>query len=82
MDESNGVIIKYEVCYELGSAGPNCSMRKMVSGVDNTKTVITGLTPATQYTVAVRASTKAGNGPLGKRVTVTTDESGELYRVR
>ena len=79
MDDSNGVITKYEVCYALGSAVSDCSTRKMVTGVANTTTDITGLTPVTLYTVAVRASTKIGYGPLGERMSVTTNESGELY---
>jgi hypothetical protein len=81
VDDSNGVITKYEVCYALGSVVPNCSKSKMVTGVDNTTTEITGLTPVTLYTVAVRASTKEGYGPLGERMGVTTNESGELCYV-
>ncbi|CAB4027934.1 phosphatidylinositol phosphatase PTPRQ-like, partial [Paramuricea clavata] len=75
VDDSNGVITKYEVCYALGSAVSNCSTSKMLTGVDNTKTEIVGLTPVTLYTVAVRASTKVGYGPLGERMVVQTNES-------
>ena len=79
MDDSNGVITKYEVCYSRGSVVSDCSTSKMLTGVDNTTTEITGLTPVTLYTVAVRASTKEGYGRLGERRRVTTNESGELH---
>jgi hypothetical protein len=79
VDVSNGEIIRYEVCYALGSAVSDCSTSKMVTGVDNTTTDITGLTPVTLYTVAVRASTIVGFGNLGERTSITTNESGELY---
>ena len=79
VDDSNGEIIRYEVCY--GSVVSDCSTGKMVTGVDNTTTEITRLTPATLYTVAVRASTKVGFGPLGEHMSVTMNESGELYYV-
>jgi hypothetical protein len=81
VDDSNGEITKYEVCYALGSVVPNCSTSIMVIGVDNTTTDITGLKPATLYTVAFRASTKEGYGPLGEHMSVTTNESGELNYV-
>jgi hypothetical protein len=79
VDDSNGEIIRYEVCYAPGSAVFDCSTSKMVNGVENTTTNITGLTPVTLYTVAVRASTRVGYGNLGERMSITTNESGELY---
>jgi hypothetical protein len=79
-DDANGEIIRYEVCYELGPAVLNCTTNKTIITVDNTADV-TGLTPAMLYTVAVRAVTKVGNGPLGERMSVTTLESGELYLI-
>ena len=76
-DDSNGVIINYEVCYHLGSSVfDDCSQGKNVSDVDNTE--LTGLKPAKTYTVAVRAYTSVGPGPYGASKTVTTKESGEL----
>ena len=76
-DDANGVIINYEVCYQLGSSvSDDCSQGKKVPDVDNAE--LTGLKPAKTYTVAVRAYTSVGPGPLGTSKTVTTKESGEL----
>jgi hypothetical protein len=49
-----------------------------VTGADNTMVNLTGLEPATMYTVAVKAFTAVGPGPLGDKMTATTDESGEF----
>ena len=43
-----------------------------------TTTYLTGLKPATLYTIAVRAFTSVGAGPLGDRQNATTNESGEF----
>ena len=76
-DDSKGVIINYEVCYQLGSSvSDDCCQGKNVSDVDNAE--LTGLKPAKTYTVAVRAYTSVGPGPYGASKTVTTKESGEL----
>jgi hypothetical protein len=79
-DDSNGEIIKYEVCYQFGStiSEKDCSSSKTVTGVDNTMVDLTGLKPATMYTVAVRAFTKIGPGPLGDPMSQTTSESGKF----
>jgi hypothetical protein len=79
VDDSNGEIIRYEVCYAPVSSVSDCITSKLVTGVDNTTTHITGLTPATLYTVAVRASTRVGFGSHGERMSITTNESGELH---
>ena len=47
---------------------------------DVTNTVITGLKPARTYTVAVRAYTQIGPGPLGTNKSKTTNESRKYYR--
>ena len=81
LDDSNGVIINYEVCYRLGSTvSHNCSqdMKFNVSDVNNTE--IIGLKPARKYTVAVRAYTKVGPGPLGTSKSETTNQSRKYYR--
>ena len=49
-----------------------------MTGAENTMVDLTGLEPATMYTVAVRAFTAIGHGPLGDRMTATTDESGKF----
>ena len=77
-DDSNGQITKYEFFYQLGSAVSTSSAKKTVTGVDSTMVDLTGLKPATMYTVAVRAFTKIGPGPLGDPMSQTTSESGKF----
>lgn len=45
---------------------------------DQTMTNLTGLDPATNYTIGVRAFTGVGPGPLGDRMSKMTLESGEI----
>ena len=77
-DQSNGKIIKYQVCYQEGSnvAPPNCSTHKNETGTNNTMTNLTELDAATTYSVAVRAVNKVGEGPFGNTFTARTNESG------
>ena len=75
--DSNGKIINYEVCYQLGSeVSEDCPQSINVSDVDNAELI--ELKPARMYTVAVRAYTAVGPGPLGADKSETTKESGEL----
>ena len=60
------------MCYQRGSSVSDCSTSKMIIDSDDTMTDITGLKPATLYTVAVRAYTAAGPGPLGGSKNTTT----------
>ena len=81
VNDSNGVIINYEVCYQIGSiVSDNCSLRINVSDVDNAR--LTKLKPAETYTVAVRAYTKVGPGPLGASKSKTAKESRKLKSYR
>ncbi len=65
--DSNGVITKYDVCYRRrGSTLSRCTNRRQVTDVRNRMIDLTGLKPATMYTVAVRAFTAVGVGPLGE----------------
>ena len=77
-DDSNGEITKYEVFYQLGSTVSISSAKRTFTGVDNTTVELTGLKPAKMYTVAVRAFTKIGPGPLGDGSSETTSESGKF----
>ncbi len=79
VDDSNGVIIRYEVCYQRGSTVSDCTNSKEVTGVNNTMTELTGLIPATMYSVAVRAFTAAGDGQLGNSKSNTTLENSEYF---
>ena len=75
------MIINYEVCYRLGATvSDDCSqdIKFNVSDVNNAE--ITGLKPARTYTVAVRAYTKIGPGPLGTSQSKTANESRKYHR--
>jgi hypothetical protein len=50
-----------------------------VTGVDNTTVELTGSKPATMYTVAVRAFTKIGPGPLGDPMNQTTNNESSKF---
>ncbi|XP_028401071.1 receptor-type tyrosine-protein phosphatase F-like isoform X2 [Dendronephthya gigantea] len=73
---ANGPITGYEVCYEVSGSSPNvidCKLNnKAVNGSNNTMAKLNGLIGGTTYYVAVRASTLAGFGPLGKNTTEKT----------
>ena len=75
-DNSNGVIINYEVCYQAGCAVVDCSQSKKVADVNTAD--LTGLKPAKTYTVAVRAFTVDGPGPLGESKSKNTLKIGKL----
>ena len=65
------------MCYQAGSTKPDCSTSRNVSDVNNA--VVTGLKPARVYTVAIRAYTKIGSGPLGIYRRNKTDEASECF---
>ena len=60
------------MCYQRGFSVSDCSTSKMINNGDDTMTDISGLKPATLYTVAVRAFTAVGPGPLGRESRNTT----------
>ena len=71
-DDSNGEVKEYEIYYNIGSTIPNyCSTSTIVTGA-NTTVDLTGLQPATKYTVAVQAFNRQGGGPLGASKTGKT----------
>ena len=76
--ESNGPIFGYLVCYRVlkQSAGGICSNMRYVSGVSNTRVIITGLTKAATYDVAIRPYSTVGYGPVGNIVTAKTLDEG------
>ena len=76
--ESNGPIFGYRVCYRVlrQSAGGICSNMRDVSGVNNTRVIITGLTKATTYDVAILPHSTVGFGPVGNIVTAKTLDEG------
>ncbi len=77
--DSNGVITKYDVCYQRGSTLSRCTNWRQVTDVRNRVIDLTGLKPATMYTVAVRAVTAIGVGPLGNAKSEKTLEDSEYF---
>ena len=80
-DESNGIIIYYTVCYKVHSTSePYCYLQGTVFGGKNTMMILTGLNEATNYDVAVKASTKIGFGDLGVTVNESTLEDSKYIQ--
>ena len=79
-DDSNGVIIKYEVCYKASedTEDIDCNLKKNVSIVNTLEVTLDGLSVATSYNVAVKASTQVDFGDLGNVVTKKTLEASKL----
>ncbi len=78
IDDSNGPIFGYRVCYRVleRNAGGICSKIKDVSGVNITWVILTGLMNATTYDIAIRAESSVGFGPVGKIVSHKTLDEG------
>ena len=71
-NDLNEKVRKYKIYYNIGSKVTYCSTNKTVTGADPTTTDLSGLKPATEYTVAVRAFNHLGGGPLGDPKSGTT----------
>ena len=76
-DNTNGIIIFYEVLYYVGNTSSlNDSVTSvLVDGTTNTsyQVIIDGLDPFTMYSVAVRAYTSIGAGELTDIFSILTD---------
>ena len=75
-EASNGILLDYAI---------SCNMEETTDITFNfsssdLSTVLDGLTPFTNYTCEVRASTGAGEGPPSNEDTARTDESGNYVR--
>ena len=77
----NGNITGYSVRYgEVGSAEGERTVDEMVSGdFSGGMYTISGLSPATPYTVEVAAETNAGTGPYSQPVNTETPDSEYLH---
>ena len=77
-NETNGNITYYLVCYKVQtSANDICAKKQRVNGSYNNNTVLNDLNEFTTYSVAIRAATSVGPGPLGGRENVTTFQDGK-----
>ena len=74
--EQNGVITNYTIAYRM-EGETDMSFNEIVVDVANRMHVVKSLTPYTNYTIKMAASTSVGCGDFGPEVTVQTDESSE-----
>ena len=74
LDDANGVITEYRVCYMLEerSTGELCNSN--VSANQNLNVTLSGLQKYKSYVIGVRASTAIGFGPPGKTMTIRTNQ--------
>ena len=79
VDDANGVITKYEVCYKASdtSTDIDCTLKKSVDDGNTRQVVLGGLNEATTYNVAVQAATSQGFGDRGTTMTQKTLEASK-----
>ena len=71
------MITKYTVCYVQSTSKLDCSLSKTVFSGKNNMLCLTGLNKATNYDVAVKASTEIGFGDLGVKKDASTLEDSK-----
>ena len=82
--EQNGVITSYTIAYRMEGT-MDMNFTEMVVGAASLRAVVTPsltavvtpLTPYTNYTIKMAASTSVGQGEFGREVTVQTNESSK-----
>ena len=79
--EQNGVITNYIVAYRM-EGETDMSFNEIVVDAPNRMHVVKPLTPYTNYTIKMAASTSVGRGNFGPEMTVQTDESGKSQSVQ
>ena len=77
--EQNGVITNYTIAYRM-EGGMNMNFTEMVVDAASLTAVVTPLTPYTNYTVKMAASTSVGRGEFGPEMTVQTNESSKAQK--
>ena len=79
--EQNGVITSYTIAYRMeGETG--MSFNESVVNGTSLMHVVASLTPYTNYSIKMAASTSVGRGDFGPNVTVQTNESSEARIIR
>ena len=76
--EQNGVITNYTIAYRMEGGTDS----EIVVDAANRMHVVEPLTPYTNYTIKMAASTSVGCGDFGPEMTVSTDESSEAQVIR
>ena len=71
--DENGFIINYTIAYKMEGG----SFIEVAVDAANRTAVVTPLTPFTNYTIKMAASTSVGRGEFGLEEKVRTDESGK-----
>ena len=81
LDDANGEITEYEVCYKASdtSTDIDCTLKKSVDDGNTREVVLDGLNEATTYNVAVKAATSQGFGDLGTTMTRKTLEASKYF---
>ena len=82
IDDANGNITKYAVCYKASenSSDIDCSLNETVDSTNDNnggEVDLNDLNEATNYNIAVRASTAVGFGVLGVVITTKTSEDSK-----
>ena len=75
--QPNGDITNYTIAYIMEGG---MDMRFSVVDAPNLMDVVEPLTPYTNYTIKMAASTSVGRGEFGPELIVQTNESGEPQR--
>ena len=74
--KQNGVITNYTIAYRM-EGGMDMSFSESVVDAANRMHVVEPLTPYTNYTIKMAASTSVGRGEFGPEMTVQANESSE-----
>ena len=74
--EQNGVITNYTIAYRM-EGETDMSFNEIVVDAASLMHVVESLTPYTNYSVKMAASTSVGRGDFGPEMTVQTNESSE-----
>ena len=78
IDDANGNIIKYAVCYQLHSSNVDyCATNTTVKNGTKTSFTLIRLNEGTTYYIAIKASTAVGFGGIGFIVNVTTPDDSK-----
>ena len=72
--DENGVITSYTIAYTIVG---NMTFTNTVVGAADRSAVISPLTPFTNYTIKMAASTSVGQGSFGPVMIIQTDESSK-----
>ena len=79
--DENGNITNYTIAYRM-EGGMDMSFNETVVDAASRTAVVTSLTPYTNYTIKMAASTSVGRGEFGPNVTVQTNESSKPLRIQ